>query len=63
MSAVLPNVVGPSDRDLCSPIAAIAVPLRSGGRAAKTTLKTDAKLYTGQRDIDKLQLTCVPAAP
>jgi cysteine-rich repeat protein len=62
-SAVLPNVVGPSARDLCSPTAAMVVPLRPGGRAAKVTLKTDASLYTGERDIDKLRLTCFPAAP
>lgn len=43
--------------------AAIVVPLRSGGRAAKTTFKTDAALYAGQRDIDKLRLTCVSPAP
>ncbi len=62
-AAVLPNVVGPSDRDLCSPTAAVVVPLRPGNRTAKASLKTEAALYTGVRDIDKLRLICVPATP
>jgi hypothetical protein len=59
-------VVGPSTLDLCSPYAAVAVPLKGAPGSygkAKLTLKTDAAPYLGRHDLDTLKLVCLPAPP
>ena len=60
LGTVLASIVGPSDRDLCSPFASVVVPLRPNGGKGKLTIKSDAALYTGMRDLDQLRLTCLP---
>ncbi len=54
------SIVGPNDRDLCSSYAAIVVPLRPNGGKGKAAIKSDAAVYTGVHDVDKLRLTCLP---
>ncbi len=59
-------IVGPDTTDLCSPWAAIEVPLRGAPgvyRFGQVKLKTSAAGYHTQRDIDALKLVCLPAAP
>jgi cysteine-rich repeat protein len=63
LGTVPASIVGPSDRDLCSPFAEIVVPLRPKGGKGKAAFKSDAADYAGVRDVDKLRLTCLPAAP
>lgn len=63
LGAVLPSVVGPTTRDVCSPIAEVVVPMRGTPerrRAGKLTLSTRAVLYSGANDADKLRLECRP---
>jgi cysteine-rich repeat protein len=62
-SVVLPNVVGSSDPNRCSPNAEVVVPLRGTPGAykpGKLKLKSRADLYTGATDTDSLQLRCEP---
>jgi cysteine-rich repeat protein len=58
-------IVGPDQRNVCSDWASIVVPLRGSEaqKAGKVLLKSTATDYEEKRDIDKLQLVCVPAAP
>jgi cysteine-rich repeat protein len=66
LGAVLPNIVGPEARDLCSPPIDVVVPLRgsvTGFKSRTIKLKTLATLYSGARDTDALALRCDPAAP
>jgi cysteine-rich repeat protein len=60
--AVLPNVIGSTVRDLCSPPAEVVVPRRSAIAVGKLTLTSDAAVYSGTHDVDKLRLTCLPPA-
>ena len=60
LGTVPTSIVGPSDRDLCSPFASVVVPIRPNGGKGKLTIKTDAAIYTGVHDLDQLRLTCVP---
>jgi cysteine-rich repeat protein len=54
-------IVGPSTRDLCSPVVEAVVPLRQpGDRPRKLVLKTRADTYGKAKDKDQLKLTCVP---
>ena len=62
-TTITPNVLGPGDPNVCSPDAEIVVPLRGGPGAykhGKLTLRTDATAYSGDVDIDKIQLRCDP---
>ena len=62
--SVVPGaVVGPDARDLCSPRAFVAVPLKGGPTQRKKnqmTLVARASLYSGATDTDKLRLVCLP---
>lgn len=62
--AVPVAIVGPIDRDVCTDVRSITVPLRgSPGRygIGTLTLKAHATSYGGDVDKDKLALVCVPA--
>ena len=64
-TAVLPTIVGPETRDLCSPPIDVVVPLRAGPggfKNRKVTLKTQATDYAGTRDTDTLTLRCDPGS-
>ncbi len=62
--AVVPSsVVGPGDLDLCSPDAAVVVPLRGAPgafKSGKQKLKARAEVYSGALDGDSLELRCDP---
>jgi cysteine-rich repeat protein len=60
LATVPGSILGPTDRDLCSPFAAVVVPLRPNGKKGKLSLKTDATAYTSTHDVDKLSFTCLP---
>ncbi len=56
-------IVGPTRRDVCTDPLAVPVALRadaSGLEAGSVVLKSLATLYTGEKDSDKLKLTCLP---
>lgn len=57
------SIVGPSQQDACSPVAAVPVTLRGTPgdfHKTKVQLKTRAVIYDGRTDTDKLQLECRP---
>ncbi len=59
-------IVGSGTRDVCSDYALVPVPLRGGPGAwasGKLSLVTNAELYSGRDDVDKIKLTCLPATP
>ena len=63
-AVVLPSIIGSSDPDVCSPDAAIVVPLRGAPgayKANKLKLKTRAEVYSGEFDSDGLELRCNPS--
>jgi cysteine-rich repeat protein len=63
LSVVPGSIVGPSQHDVCSPLAAVPVTLRGAAGAwgkGRVTLKTLAELYDGRKDNDKLRLECRP---
>ena len=62
LGTVPSSIVGPSARDVCSPVMSIPVAVR-GTHAGKLSLKTLAIQYDGARDSDTLKLVCLPATP
>jgi hypothetical protein len=60
------GIVGPFGQDLCSAPASVVVPLVPAGggfRGRKLALESVAALYDGRKDIDTLQLRCLPPVP
>jgi cysteine-rich repeat protein len=58
-------IVGPRGTDLCSATVAVVVPLAGHAgrfRAGKRSLRTTAQDYAGTKDIDKLDLRCLPSS-
>lgn len=56
-------IVGPDLSNVCSGTLDVTLPLKAFGvgfKPAKLTLKSQATLYTGEKDGDKLKLICVP---
>ena len=53
-------IVGTTLRDVCSPEVLVPVAVRPGTSAGKRKLTSQATLYSGARDGDKIQLICVP---
>jgi hypothetical protein len=61
LGAVPGAIVGPTERDLCSPVVDVVVPLRQpGNRSRKIPIKARADTYGKAKDKDQLKLTCVP---
>jgi hypothetical protein len=57
-------IVGPDQRNVCSDLLDVRVPLRGTPGAFKHDklgLKASATTYEGDRDNDKLKLICLPS--